>query len=1257
MTAFRHGIGLTLVAAALVATPLAIPVAASGTTTSPATTSPKPSLLQQARADGATTIRTQGSTGAVGFAAGRDLLPSVQANTKQTAVAKTDAYLDQYAPLFGAPSDQLQRGTVVSDSSGWTVDYTQRYQGVPVFGAELRAHVSKTGALTAVNGDVTPSLNLGVTPRLTLAQAKDRALAMVEAAPTGYAPDARPIDYTQGLAVAKADLEVYRMGAIQGVPGRTLLAYVVEVSNQRNVRETVVLDADTGKPVNRYSMIDQAANGPDRLLIEASGTKASPNYSDAVYADHPEEWSYPDIENDPSNFPGDLTADQQSEVQTTAESYWLYANTFGRASYDGNDSPMITVNDDPTIDCPNANWNGATTNYCTGVSSDDTVAHEWGHAYTEYTSGLLYQWQPGAMNEAWSDIWGETVDLLNSRFNDEDANPRTAGSCTSFTPAGLTMSFNSPSGIADCTPTPAAWSPPFDPKVTTDVVVGVDPADDAGPSTTDGCDPFTNAADIAGKFVYVDRGTCTFQVKADHATAAGATGIIVGQNSTATPIAMSGTSDIYGVMIDQATGTAIKAATSPVNVTIQPNPAATDDSKRWLIGEEDSAFGGAIRDMWNPTCYGNPGKVSDVQYYCAADDNGGVHENSGVVNHTYALLVDGGTYNGVTVPAIGLDKAANIIWQTQTTKLTPTSGFPELADDLVSACTDLIGDTSLNKLTLGAPKPGDPAETDLSATPEKLDPITTQDCDAVAAATRATELTKEPTQCNFGPMLAKDTPSLCGAGFETTTAFSENFNGGLPAGWTTDESILPGWNDEGHGYPWTAVTQADVPTGSTTGYTGGGAVYSADPDAGSCAGDANDISSRDGLTSPAITVPTGADPMLSFDHYVATESGFDGGNVKVSVNDGPFTLIPTSAYAFNAPGATLATAAAGSTDPMAGQVAFTGTDGGKVTGSWGTSYVKLDDIAAAGDTVKFRFDMGRDGCGGVDGGWYLDNVKVTSCFVTPPKSDTTVTAAPVTVAAGTAATLKVTVTGSNPTGTVTATEGATQLGSGTLSGGTASITLPATLAVGQHQVSLAYSGDGANNPSTGAATVTVTPAASTVSAPAVRTTYGSAARLHVTVAGQSPGGTVTASEGGHVLGRATVTRGSATLSLPATLAVGTHRIALAYSGDAANAAATGTTTVTVGKVASTTSISAPARAKPHRQVSVVVTVNAHGGSATGTVLVTSGGKVVGRGTLRHGKATVKVPAGGRGKLRLTASYPGSATVAPSHSRTVTVTVR
>jgi hypothetical protein len=31
-----------------------------------------------------------------------------------------------------------------------------------------------------------------------------------------------------------------------------------------------------------------------------------------------------------------------------------------------------------------------------------------------------------------------------------------------------------------------------------------------------------------------------------------------------------------------------------------------------------------------------------------------------------------------------------------------------------------------------------------------------------------------------------------------------------------------------------------------------------------------------------------------------------------------------------------------------------------------------------GDTIRLRFDFGRDGCGGIDG-WYVDDVKVRAC--------------------------------------------------------------------------------------------------------------------------------------------------------------------------------------------------------------------------------------------------------------------------------------
>ena len=139
--------------------------------------------------------------------------------------------------------------------------------------------------------------------------------------------------------------------------------------------------------------------------------------------------------------------------------------------------------------------------------------------------------------------------------------------------------------------------------------------------------------------------------KAQVATAAGAAALIIGNRDDA-PIGMSGadTSLVSTVSIGLTDRESIRTALAggaTVNVTMKDAGGARYDSYRWLIGEKSPAFGGAIRDMWNPTCLGDPGKVTDVEYKCSADDSGGVHGNSGVVNHGYALLVDGGTFNGV----------------------------------------------------------------------------------------------------------------------------------------------------------------------------------------------------------------------------------------------------------------------------------------------------------------------------------------------------------------------------------------------------------------------------------------------------------------------------------------------------------------------------------------------------------------------------------------------------------------------------------
>jgi hypothetical protein len=806
-------------------------------------------------------------------------------------------------------------------------------------------HVDADGSLTGINGNVVPDINLVTTPKLSEAQAGQRAIAHVIADPPRDEDGNPPEFLTAADLTTSAKLLVYRVGLVRDVPGTSQLVYEVVVTNGENVREVVYVHAHAGKIVNRYTDVGGALF---RRLFEMDTSN--------------QVWQ----EGDP--FPGTLNIDQQNIVTFSGQSYWHFFNAFGRDSYDGAGAEMQSVNNDPTIACPNANWNGATTNYCNGVTADDVVAHEWGHAYTQYTHNLIYQWQPGALNESYSDIWGEVVDLINGAGTDTPGDVRTVGVCSSFTQPLPVLLINSPPAIAgECAAGGAAFGPPLDETGTTGNVALVD--DGVGPNTADACEtPFVNAGAIAGNIALVDRGTCAFTLKVKNAQNAGAIAVVVAENTLANPAPMAGvdpTITIPSVRISRAHGNLIKgqlAIPETVNVTMKVNVGTREDSYRWLVGEDATAFGGAIRDMWNPRCLADPGKVSDAEYWCDPSDQGGVHSNSGIPNHGFALLVDGGTYNGQTVNAIGLTRAAHLYWRAQSVYQTRTSDFADHADALEASCTDLIG-LELEGLST--------TETPAGPSP---DVFGANDCLSVTAMIAAVELRVEPTQCNFQPLLAPNAPRLCPGGEERDRFFSERFEGGGLAGWRlSNQGVFSGWPN----LNWQHAT-------SLPGGRSGRAAFAADPDAGNCDGGAGDISGVMRLESPIINMrfqgPRRTESIrLSFDHYVATEFGFDGGNVSISVNGGAYQVIPATAFLFNAYNTTLVPPQGGNTNPLAGQPAWSGTDGGQVFGSWGTSHVDLTALGVArGDRIRLRFDFGMDGCAGVDG-WYVDNVQISAC--------------------------------------------------------------------------------------------------------------------------------------------------------------------------------------------------------------------------------------------------------------------------------------
>jgi hypothetical protein len=98
--------------------------------------------------------------------------------------------------------------------------------------------------------------------------------------------------------------------------------------------------------------------------------------------------------------------------------YELYETAFGRSSVDGAGLELISSVHYGT-DFDNAFWNGGQMVYGDGsghmfaagalTKAVDVIGHELTHGVTQYTAGLEYHGQPGALNESMSDCFGSMV--------------------------------------------------------------------------------------------------------------------------------------------------------------------------------------------------------------------------------------------------------------------------------------------------------------------------------------------------------------------------------------------------------------------------------------------------------------------------------------------------------------------------------------------------------------------------------------------------------------------------------------------------------------------------------------------------------------------------------------------------------------------------------------------------------------------------------------------------------------------------------
>ena len=755
--------------------------------------------IRVASASEAVNIRRSRVTGLAVFVtpATGDTIP-VQPGAGAARLAPTD-FFRQYGHLFGvtAPNIQLVLAGTDYDALGYAhTTYHQIHKGIPVFAGVLKVHQNSAGGVTAANGDFFPiPAKLNTAPTLDPTTARGVALASIRA----LSPK-----------VERSELVLVDPGWYGDPPRGVRLAYLVVLADPSGpLEEAFFVDAHDGSILDRWSLIHA---GRSRVIHDAYGGPRLPG----VIAR---------IEGDPPTG----SADVDAAYDYFGDVYDYYSRAFGRDGIDGYGMDMVATVNSTAPDCPNAFWSSTLQQmvFCTGTATDDIVGHELTHGVTSYTSSLVYQNQSGQLNESFSDIFGELIDLFNGN-----------------------QAFLLPH---DDDPT---W-----------------PTHPTGPGTD-----------------------------------------------------------------------------TPNTPTVCYDGSRIPNGVRWLVGEDADVFGGAIRNMWEPACLGDPDRAFSPLQICNVYDHGGVHSGAGVANHAFAIMTDGKDFNGQSVVGIGPIKAGAVWYRAQTVYLTPAADFEDAYAALNQAALDLVG-TAPNDPRTGAPS---------------QDLFIADDAAQVDRALLAVEM-NTPGRCGqTTPVLNPDPPPECAA---HTIISANDFENGAGA-WTVSNSGPP------TPYDW-VLTDEPLPFGRS-----GTAWFCADRNIGDCA--AWDESAVHSLFSPPIALPDDAKfPVLTFTHCVETERGWDGGNLKISVNGLPWMVVSPLTFYYNRYNALpLNSTLLGNTNPLAGEPGFTGVGGG-----WGKSVVHLSDVMIAGtrvgggDTVRFRFDFGKDGCSGVTG-WYVDDFAVYDCSAT-----------------------------------------------------------------------------------------------------------------------------------------------------------------------------------------------------------------------------------------------------------------------------------
>lgn len=310
--------------------------------------------------------------------------------------------------------------------------FSQQYGEIPVWPAELIVHLNQNGDVDMMDGAYVK------TPKKMITQPvldkKDAIKIARKAFLNGKEADASEpvlIIYAPSNGIKRLAWKIELSASakedwlviVDALHGLTLMAYN-QVNSSKTDGSGIDLLGET-KPLNLWQdndifyMVDSS-----KEMYDGQSNPIGSNPGGVIiigdYRNQPfgEDIYYVASNNSTAGW----LPDAVSLAYNLSETYDYYLERHNRDSIDGNGCTILgTVRLDQNYD--NAFWNSDLHMMFFGdaqpyVAALDVVAHELAHGVTSHTANLIYKDQSGALNESFSDIFGEMVDARTRGFAD-----------------------------------------------------------------------------------------------------------------------------------------------------------------------------------------------------------------------------------------------------------------------------------------------------------------------------------------------------------------------------------------------------------------------------------------------------------------------------------------------------------------------------------------------------------------------------------------------------------------------------------------------------------------------------------------------------------------------------------------------------------------------------------------------------------------------------------------------------------------------